>query len=190
MSSSLFQTVSAAPPVGPRWCERQVQEAVYVYCAIKNHEIIVPNSCVFGWESDVVSVNKTGFIAEFEIKVTRADFKADAKKERASLLVNPAQKTWFGKDVTHPRPNYFFYVVPSGLITAEEVPEYAGLIYAERHVEGHRLYYGTAREIKPAARMHRDKITDWQRKQLARALTGRYWRQRLGALAANNEASE
>jgi twinkle protein len=62
------------------------------HCALKNHEIIVPNSCVFSWESDVISVNKTGFISEFEIKVSRADFKADAKKERATLLVNPGAR--------------------------------------------------------------------------------------------------
>lgn len=165
------------------WNERAVQNAVYIYCSIKNHEIVVPNSCVFGWESDVVSVNKTGFIAEFEIKVSRADFKVDAKKARSGLLINPVQKSCVFGDVTHPRPNYFYYAVPEGLITVDEIPEYAGLIYVKNKAEvingRPALYYGTAGEIKAAPRLHKEKINEWQRKQLARALSGRFWRQRL-----------
>jgi Ni/Co efflux regulator RcnB len=167
------------------WNERQVQDAVYIHCALKNHEIIVPNSCVFSWESDVISVNKTGFISEFEIKVSRADFKADAKKERATLLVNPEREDWFGRQIIKARPNYFFYAVPEGLIAAEEVPDYAGLIYVHRHVEGHRLSWRTASEIKPAKRLHREKISEWQRRQLCRAMSGRYWRQRLRLLESS-----
>lgn len=167
----------------PAWNERQAQDAVYIHCAIKNHELVVPNSCLFGWESDVVSVNRTGFISEFEIKVSRSDFKQDAKKERARLLVDPVERSALFGDRTHPRPNYFFYAVPEGLIQPEEVPDYAGLVYVCKRVEGHHLYYGTAREIKPAARLHREKISDWQRNQLCRALSGRYWRQRLKQLS-------
>jgi hypothetical protein len=161
------------------WNERAVQNVVYVHCALKHHEVIVPNSCLLGWESDVVSVNRTGFISEFEIKVSRADFKADAKKARTRLLINPIQKSSLFGDVTHPRPNYFFYVVPENLIQPEEVPDYAGLIYVERRVEKYGLYYGLSREVKAAKRLHKEKITEWQHKQLTRALTVRYWRQRL-----------
>jgi hypothetical protein len=97
----------------PQWTEAKAQNAVYVYCAIKNHEIIIPNSCLFSWESDVISVTRAGFVTEFEIKISKADFKADAKKERARLLVAPEQNGFFGS-YSVKRPNYFFYVVPSG----------------------------------------------------------------------------
>jgi hypothetical protein len=194
MSTSVEEinvTESARLPTA--WCERQVQDSLYVHCAIKNHEIVVPNSCVFGWESDLVSVNKTGFVTEFEIKVSRADFKAESKKAHRKLLVDPVQKSGVFGDVTHPRPNYFYFAVPDGLIRPEEVPDYAGLIYVKRRAETVAgrvaLYYGTAVEVKPAARLHREKITEWQRKQLARALTGRYWKQRVRA-SATEEAFE
>jgi hypothetical protein len=185
MSTELAQVMDAPPPVR-RWTERQVQDAVYVHCAIKNHEIIVPNSCVLGWEADVVSVNRTGFISEFEIKVSRADFKAEAKKAHRRLLTDPVQHSTFFGSIIHPRPNYFFFAVPEGLIEPEEVPDYAGLIYVHKRVEAHRLYYGTASQVKAAKRLHRDRINDGQRIQLARALTMRYWRQRLNALLAHD----
>lgn len=160
------------------WSERTIQDAVYVHCAIKNHEIVVPNSEVFAWESDVISVVRSGFVHEFEIKITRADFKQDAKKERARLLCDPVIKGYWG-DRTCSRPNYFWYVVPEGLITAEELPGYAGLIYAMEPVVGYHLYFSTTKEIKPAKRIHNEKIADADRQQLARAMTVRYWKQRL-----------
>jgi hypothetical protein len=190
VSAELAQVETRVQPPRLSWCERQVQDAVYVHCAIKNHEIIVPNSCVFGWEADVITVNKTGFISEYEIKVSRSDFKADAKKERARILVDPNDTTWFGKTITHKRPNYFYYAVPEGLITPEEVPDYAGLLYVHKHVKRYALYYGTVTEVKAAKRIHRDKIEDEQRRQLARALTVRYWRQRLDGLMPAEELKE
>lgn len=165
----------------PSWNERSVQDAVYVHCAVKNHEVIVPNSCVFNWESDVISVTRSGFIHEFEIKVTRADFKQDGKKDRARLLCDPVVTGFWGSH-TCSRPNYFYYVVPQGLIQPEEVPEYAGLIYAVEPVVGHHLYFGTTKEIKAARRIHNEKITDGQRRQLGRSMTIRFWKQRLGGV--------
>lgn len=164
-------------PTAP-WTERSVQDATYIHCAIKNHEIINPNSKLFDWESDLISVTKSGFIHEFEIKITRADFKQDAKKRRATLLCNPEVKGYWGSRVCA-RPNYFWYVVPKGLITHDEVPEYAGLIYAMKPVVGHHLYFNTTRLIKEAKRIHSEKATEADRRQLARSMTLRFWKQRL-----------
>lgn len=160
------------------WTERTVQDATYVHCAIKNHEIINPNSKVFDWESDLISVTKSGFIHEFEIKVTRADFKQDAKKRRATLLCNPEVAGFWGSRICA-RPNYFWYVVPNGLITYEEVPGYAGLIYAMEPVVGHHLYFNTTQTVKEAKRIHNEKATEADRRQLARSMTLRFWKQRL-----------
>jgi hypothetical protein len=65
------------------------------------------------------------------------------------------------------------------MIQADEVPEYAGLIYLNKETDGHHLYYGLTLEVKKAARIHSDKLADAQKAQLHRALTLRYWRQRL-----------
>jgi hypothetical protein len=164
------------------YSERQIQDALYIHCAIKRHEIIVPNSCVFGWESDMVSVTRSGYINEFEIKVTRSDFRKDAKKLRARILIDP-EAVYSGSYVFR-RPNYFYYAVPAGMIEPDDVPEYAGLIYVRKEVHSNTLYYGITSQVKAAVRLHSGKIDEWQRCQLERALTERYWRQRLNGYVA------
>jgi hypothetical protein len=47
-------------------------------------------------------------------------------------------------------PNKFFYVVPTGLISKEEVPEYAGLIYVDE--------LGNCTKIKDGKFLHKDKL--------------------------------
>ena len=76
------------------------------------------------WEIDVLSLNKNGYITEFEIKVSRSDFKADAKKKKWQWYVNKVEKL---------TPNYFYYVCNDGLILPDEIPSFAGLMYATTH---------------------------------------------------------
>lgn len=75
----------------------------------------------FTGELDVISVNKTGYASEFEVKVSRADFKADAKKRK-----------WHFFDIVFtPKyiPNYFTYVCPANMIQEADLKPYMGLIY-------------------------------------------------------------
>ena|GEM_PF-2136521 len=78
----------------------------------------------FAGELDVVSVNGNCYVSEFEIKVSRSDFKADAKKRKWNLYDNPYKGTSFNHV-----PNYFTYVCPPGLIKEEDLKPYMGLIY-------------------------------------------------------------
>ena len=76
---------------------------------------------MFGsWEYDVISLNKAGNITEFEVKISRSDFKADKKKRKFKYY---EQKNF------SLMPNRFYYACPEGLIQPEEIPSYAGLIY-------------------------------------------------------------
>jgi hypothetical protein len=85
---------------------------------------------LLAWECDVLSLNKTGYLSEFEVKVSRSDFLAEKKKVRKwQLLIE--RNEWAC-------PNYFWYVCPEGLISETEVPEYAGLIYVS--TEGLEIY--------------------------------------------------
>jgi hypothetical protein len=166
----------------PQWTERGLQDAVYIHCSIKGHEVVVPNSCVFAWESDVISITRTDFVHEFEIKISRADFKADAKKDRARWLVDPViRRDWLDGVHERPvkRPNYFHYVVPKGLIEPGEVPEYAGLIYVNKLPQRFALSWLINTVVKEPKRLHSEKIDGRQLAQLARAVNIRYWRQRL-----------
>ena len=78
-------------------------------------------------EQDVLSILKSGYVAEYEVKVSRSDFKADAKKSK--------WKSYALKIERH-MPNYFSYVCPPGMIKEYEVQSFAGLIYAhDNHLE-------------------------------------------------------
>lgn len=76
----------------------------------------------FKGECDVLSLSKAGYTHEFEVKVSRSDFKADFKKRK-----------WreFDNNKEYNLPNYFTYVCPSGKITVEDLQPYMGLIYIE-----------------------------------------------------------
>lgn len=69
----------------------------------------------------------SGYTVEVEIKISRSDFLADFKKPKHNLLkLKP-------KDYEKSVANRFYFAVPEGLITKEEVPDYAGLIYVKKY---------------------------------------------------------
>ena len=88
-----------------------------------------PNTYIGHYEADLIEITKSGYAYEYEVKLSRSDFKADAKKKWVSALhkttINvKAELLEQGK-----RVNYFYYVVPRDMISVEEIPDYAGLIY-------------------------------------------------------------
>lgn len=105
-------------------------------------EFFLCNMYVFTWESDVLILTKSHYWYEIEIKVSRADFKNDLKhKSKKHMLLSDADSTI--------KPNYFYYAVPAGLISVEEIPPYAGLIYM----------HGSRPEIvKPPRKLHSEKM--------------------------------
>ena len=79
------------------------------------------------WEQDVLSLNASGYVVEFEVKVSRSDFLADRKKHRFN-----AYDTGF---MSWHHPNRFYYATPPGLVQVAELPWFAGLIYVADTVE-------------------------------------------------------
>lgn len=107
---------------------KEIQEAICKAEVLKFNTPCENVSFIFGGESDVLSINKSGFITEFEVKISRSDFKADAKKvtkwKRYELKIESSV------------PNYFYYACPPELIQVFEVSDYAGLIWvSEKGVE-------------------------------------------------------
>lgn len=102
---------------------------------------LINNLYVFSWESDYLALTKSGYWYEIEVKISRADFKADFKKiEKHNQLANSNE---------YATPNFYYYAVPENLISVEEVPEYAGLIYIKNG------YFGT---VKGAPMLHKTKL--------------------------------
>lgn len=93
----------------------------------------------FTAEADVLSVLKSGYIVEYEVKISRSDFKADSKKSKWKF---------FDLRMEGHIPNYFYYACPEDLISPSEIQDYAGLVYVDE--KGLRV-------IKKAKILHRHK---------------------------------
>lgn len=89
-----------------------------------NIKFCAENLYIYGWESDLWIMAKSDVVYEFEIKISKADYKNDFKKKtkKHTILESVGDDTKF-------KPTYFYYAVPEGLIDVKDVPEYAGLIY-------------------------------------------------------------
>lgn len=166
-----------------KYTEQSIQKCLNGFFASWKYN--VDNLYVFPWESDKLIWTKAGYIYEFEIKISRADYRNDFKHKADKHLLFSSkiekqpemlQQDLFAnlqkreqkkypqitaeqvKRRCYPEntklPNYFYYAVPKGMIDADEVPEYVGLIW----IEGEHLF----RVIKKAPCLHKEKYTDAQ----------------------------
>lgn len=129
----------------------------------QNYNWVLPNFYYGNYEMDVFCLNtKSMFLTEFEIKVSKADFKKDFKKGNTNWNRELFNQTGVGKSVYYSKhfdlqngncaPNKFIFVVPEGLITVDEVPEYAGLYYYTK--------IGSIHQIKTPKFLRKEKIKD------------------------------
>lgn len=96
---------------------------------LAGHKIVCPNvNLLLKGQQDMISVTGRGVLIEYEVKISRSDFKRDAKKLKSTTMANPE----YWPDQV---PNQFYYVVPAGLITREEIPAWAGLIWIDNSLD-------------------------------------------------------
>lgn len=177
---------------------RKFDSHIYKFC----------NTYFFKNESDFLSFLSSGFCYEFEIKISRSDFKADFKKERhiihssnssksktflrktndhfdrfpsweycrlfPELITSREYFSYEGRGENYKQvakidflfqvssgidfiptekkmiPNKFFYAVPEGMVSINEIPDYAGLIYIDE--------LGRAKKIKDAKFLHKETL--------------------------------
>ena len=139
--------------------EESIQKALWMRKPIlRNPQYEMFNLMVYAWESDYLAITKGGRVYEVEIKVSHADYLNEAKhKEKKMQLLDGSIITeeefcgfkTFNGDQPMPKPNYFYYVCPQGVIAPEEVPEFAGLLYITDD-DGFIT-------VKPAPELHRKK---------------------------------
>ena len=126
----------------------EIQKALMFFVK-GSYDVVLPNF-YFGWnECDVFRITQTDYVIEYEIKVSRSDFLNDFKKESRDNKKHDVLKCGEGKYC----PNRFFFVVPDGLVSASEVPSYAGLIY---------YAHSSFSFIKSGKLIHRNKFTDYR----------------------------
>ena len=116
--------------------ERDIQREIMYQFA--QGDTFLPNFMPPGWwENDVIRVTASGYWYEYEIKLSRADFIKDRyKKMGLNYYRNPMGIT---KDENKHAilarndsmgPKQFWFVCPEGIIQPEEIPSWAGLMWA------------------------------------------------------------
>lgn len=141
-----------------------IEASLIMYLYEKGHSPITTKFTGMGLqECDVISVSKSDYIYEYEIKISRSDFKKDFIKEKHNHILNE-KFTYIRKGEQLFRvTNYFNYIVPKDLISIDEVPEYAGLIYINDDF--------TFDIIKKPRLLHKTKATSTFIRQLAHNLS-------------------
>jgi hypothetical protein len=155
---------------------REIESILMHHLFFKQHCPIAKHFTGAGLgECDVISITKNRVVYEYEIKVSRSDFKADFKKSfkhrllRGDKTLEEDYRRRWEVYLNH-RPNHFYYVVPEGLVKVEEIPSYAGLIYIkyDNSFSGYDVAI-----IKNAPKIHKVKATQELYDSLLRNLTAK-----------------
>lgn len=149
----------------------------------KRYDLIVP-SCFYKGdvEADLYAIRKSGLVDEIEIKLTKADFKNDAKKtvrfsDKIPDGINGEYNGYNSYDLKKYEAlekgkltNYFWYLVPEGLLTVDDIPSWAGLMIIQQ-IRGHYRI----KEVRSAKRLHKNKITEKNERKAYEKISYRYW---------------
>ncbi len=139
---------------------KNIEGALSMYLYEKQHSPITTHFTGLGLgECDVISVSKSNYIYEYEVKISRSDFFADFKKDKHTPMLEGKST----KGDVYLSPNYFYFVSPTNLISIEEVPTYSGLIYMND------LLQFTI--VKKAPLIHNEKANDRFIRKLSHNLT-------------------
>jgi len=133
-----------------------IQKELMQFVRSGSSDMVIPNCHLGFYEMDVVKIARSGYITEYEIKMSRSDFKADFKKGLRSGQKHEKLKCGDGK------ANRFYFVVPVDLVSVDEVPDHCGLIYFSN---------GHLSVVKNDKLLHKRKFDEW-----SHLATKMYWR--------------
>jgi hypothetical protein len=122
----------------------------------------LPNYTPLRWfECDIFEVTAAGYFREYEIKLTRSDFKADARKERRHWwdAVGPVLPKHGRLAIGDTEgPSQFWFVTPEGLVTESEIPRWAGWIVVSKNEHTSNPVFDLRyKALKRAPRLHNQK---------------------------------
>lgn len=122
-----------------------------------NYQCVIPNSNqFFSWEADLIAINRSWLISEFEIKLNMADYKRDATKHKHHFIGNQDRA-----------PAYFWYVTYDFDI---EPPIHAGWIKIKKvsYPELREQWHWNIEIKKRPKRLNRWYLTESHLKQALR----------------------
>ena len=168
--------------------ERQIQNTLWR--SMQGAKIVVPNFTPASWfECDLFSVSTAGYWTEHEVKLSVADFKADARKfggfwrDRkeddppgfgSRIRENLTKHHLLGQRDER-GPSIYWYVLSESVAAAVEIPEWAGLKIAYQASKNHLR----VKVEKQAPKLHRVKASERLIEQAMVACYWRYWRARV-----------
>lgn len=157
--------------------ERNVQTALW-WKLHSSADLLIPNYTPDGWfECDLWYLSKRGYACEFEIKLTRNDFRSDALKSRDLLSHMRVRQTVSKYDKlaqgSPDGPSRFVYVAPRGVIPLDELPPWAGLW------EFNPAYTITCKPTRNAPRLHKIEVPEKIRKHARGVFYWRFWNMRV-----------
>ena len=163
--------------------ERKIQDDFY-YFNRDRFSTIIPNCYPPRWyECDLLAITKASYMYEYEIKLSRSDYFNDAKKGKPPehLKKYYARYDIDGGKTKHQSlsegskngPSKFWYITPENLISAVEIPDFAGWI---TFIE--RINYIIFTERIKAPRLHKNKLGEECKDSLRQKLYHRYWNER------------
>ncbi len=149
--------------------EASIQGILWNYYEGLQHQVIAPNIHLHYSEADLITVMKSGYVNEIEIKISKADFKNDFKKRKHQIMENLKQDNLHNRQKKY-SPNYFWFAIPEALYLKIDFPihEYYGLIVINEPLHVISI-------INRAKRLHTDKITQKQLQRIGRSLMYKYW---------------
>lgn len=173
-----------------QWSERQIASFLARCTFDRKHLVMVPNCSWPGSECDLLIVTPNLRVIDVEIKISRADLKADKKKdkwwrhlshqEKIARGIDPSSGEWWGAKEPSPWPQRVwkhYYCMPAEIWKpelADSVPANSGILLIKPHP--HRdgmLYVNVERNAKPNRQA--DRITPEDAVHVARLASLRMW---------------
>lgn len=188
------------------WTEQTIQTALYLHFQRQQRWPIFCNmDCITGYEADLLTITRSGFAYEYEIKRSKSDLKADAKKinKWASLTGNTKQipsphatdntmihvlkespdhlQYWeLNKYQCWPdrRPRQFWYVISGFEPIVSEIPTIAGIMTITEPQAGKSLYHSKINIVRKAQVLEASPVPEKDLLHATSNMLYRYWHYR------------
>jgi hypothetical protein len=160
-----------------KWTAREIARSLTYQVFNHRHLIVVPNTYWPGSETDLLLVRTDLRLMDVEIKISRSDLKADAKKEKWFDMASawPMGTSRPVTPRTHPRRIWkHYYALPQSIWTDElltVIQPASGIIIMTDHKTHPGCYLKRqAKPSKDAERISAEDLAD-----IARMQSGRMW---------------
>lgn len=169
--------------------ENEIQDILANDLIDKGHMLIVPNTTAlspvwtYGGEADLLSVTRSGYLHEYEIKRTRSDLLTELKSrnyERDNGRCpnthkrrkhQGMEKVLIGQEDPKGCPSRFHIVLPPNIYDPDEIPDHWGIHQLRNHdISGTRI-----EKDRMAKQIHNEKVKREVMLKITRNLTTRYW---------------